>query len=418
MRLTKKQIFLFTKNDNFELLMPVIKKLPPASFLFVTYNRCPHNNFQNNPLTWAFQTLLANKFCQIDEFLVVDDNSTDYTKQNINWLKQKYNINIKYIKNKKHKEYSYSRLRGLKHVKNKLVFMGDDDCLYNLYFIAGSLITYYLLKHKFKIKNLAVINLPVYEKSIVPQKTIEAKKIGKILLKKTFFYHNFDKLPHDYLVSPKYLDKSKIILMPLKVDTFSGVNLCDRSLILKAGNYSDLSMWKNGYSEHIELSHRLLKNNFFIYHQPDPKVGCLHLKYGAKSKNKFDNLYRQSRFIGLKYKLSKLVKASLKQNFNTGARCDNYIFHFVEIGTLFSFYLKISKKIGIKFAKKEYCNFVEKGLVFSTTTSSIVKSKEKRREIWLKAIKMGCLATQKQTGKNYSDIYKKIINDLKIYKKI
>ena len=270
--------------------------------------------------------------------------------------------------------------------------------------------TYYLLKHKTKVKNLAVINLPAYERAILPTETEDAAKIGKVFLSKTFFLHNFDKFPFGYLKKPKYLDDFRTILWPLKVDTFSGVNLCDKNLILKSGNYLDLSMWKNGYSEHIELSRRLSLNNFSIYHQSDPKSGCVHLKYGANSRNQFDNRHKNYAFDGLKYKLGDLVSFAKKENFHTGARCNNNDFHFIEIGTLFSFYLKISKTLGIKFAKKEYMNFVEKGMIFSTTPSGIIKSQTERRKIWRKAIKGGCLATKKQTGQDYGDVYLELIN--------
>jgi len=53
----------------------------------------------------------------------------------------------------------------------------------------------------------------------------------------------------------------------------------------------------------------------------------------------------------------------------------------------------------------KYINFVKKGIVFSTTPSSVVKLRSNRQEIWLEAIKQGLKATEIQTGKNYSDIY-------------
>src|SRR3989339_569851 len=99
MKITKKQINKFLSNNNFGVLDSKIKKLPQASFLFVTFNRCPHSNFRKNPLVWSFQTLLANKICKINDFVVIDDNSTDYTRQSIKWIEKNYNIKINYKKN-------------------------------------------------------------------------------------------------------------------------------------------------------------------------------------------------------------------------------------------------------------------------------------------------------------------------------
>jgi len=87
-------------------------------------------------------------------------------------------------------------------------------------------------------------------------------------------------------------------------------------LILKAGNYLDLSMWQNGYSEHIELSYKLKKNGFNIYHQSDPKISCTHLKYGVNSMDKFNNKYYNQKINVLEYKLGELVKMSVKKNLN------------------------------------------------------------------------------------------------------
>lgn len=415
MKIKKKTLDRFLKN-NFEDLSSLTKQLPKASFLFVTYNRCPNSDFKKNPLVWAFQTLISNnKFNLLDDFVVVDDGSNDFTRQSVKWLKEKYGIGIRYFVNRVHKEFSFSRRRGIKYAKNNLVFMGDDDCLYSKNFILGSLITYYLLINQGRVNNLAVINLPVYERNLYPKESVAIKQIGKILLDKTFFYHNFDKIPTEYLKEPKFLDSKNIILKPFKVDTFSGVNLCNKDLILEAGNYLDLSDWAGGYSEHIELSYILNKKNYAIYHQCDPKISCIHLKYGANSRDKFDEKYFDNEIEGLKLKFGQLINLSKIGNLNTGARRSDRNFHIVEIGTLFPFYLKISEKLGLKFALKEYINFVKKNIVFSTTPSNVIKSKRVREEIWKEAIEKGCQISEKQTGKKYSIINKKILETVKNY---
>jgi len=413
MKLNPVTLCKFTDNDDFSKLNKEIKSLPFASFLFVTYNRCPYNDYDKNPLVWAFQTLLNNSHQLINDFVVVDDASTDFTSETVKWLKRTYCIPITYIKNKTHKEYSFNRRKGIKYTQNKLVFMGDDDCLFSRYFVVGSLLTYQFLKKKYKNKKIAVINLPVYEKKLSPIETISKNKIGQVYWQKTFFYHEFDKFPQEYIKKPEYITKDKILLKPFEVQTFKGVNLCDKDLIMEAGNYLDLSMWKFGYSEHIELSVKLNKLKFKTYHQPDPKVGCLHLKYGNKTRDIFDPKLSNIRLSGLNYKLGEIIKFSEKNRPNTGSRIDDYNFHVIEVGTFFSFYLKLSNKLGIKFAKDQYKRFVVGGKVFSTTPSKLIQDKWVRNKIFWEGIKKGIKATETQTNQKYTNLLKILKQEIK-----
>lgn len=412
MQVTKKQLNKFLNTRDFFKLFRESGQLPATSWLFVTHNRCPFAEPRKNPLIWAFQTLLNNRLYKVDDFVVVDDCSHDYTKSSIDWLRYKYNIKIKYIKNKKRISCSSSRKIGLEYTKNNLVFMGDDDCLYSSYFLVGSILTYQMLKkQKFKEK-IAVINLPAYEKRFYPDSTVERKKIGKVMLEQNFFYHEFDKFPLEYISSPRYLDKYKLILQPIKVDTFKGVNLCDKELILSVGNYLDLAMWPSSYSEHIELSYKLQNRGFSIYHQPDPKISSLHLKYGNITRDKFDRRFYHKKISGLHYSLGQMVDLSQKKNINTGARLADELFHIIEVGSFFSFYLKISKKLGLKFAKKQYRLFVQQGKVFSSTPASFINDRSEREKIFFAGIKKGLVATEMQTGRNYQRLWGIITNEL------
>lgn len=407
-----KNLSKFLNNNNFFKLTKEINKLPTSSWLFVTRNRCPFADPEKNPLIWSFQTLINNKFYQINNFVVIDDHSNDYTKECIDWLQKRYNIKIKYIRNKKRLGCSASRSIGLKHAKNNLVFMGDDDCLYSQYFLVGALFTYQMLQYQNSNEKIAVINFPVYEKSFYPRQTVERERIGKVILSKTFFYHEFDRFPQEYIQSPQYLDKHNLILKPFRVGTFSGVNLSDKKLILQAGNYLDLSMWSSSYSEHIELSYQLQKRGFAIYHQPDPKISCLHLKYGNKTRDQFDKRFYYKKILGLKYNLGQIIDFAERKRRDTGERLSEGVFHIIEIGSFFSFYLKISENLGLRFAKNQYKIFVEDGKVFSTTPLHIIKNKAKRRSVFLEGIKRGIIVTEKQTHKSYHKIWQRILDEL------
>jgi len=412
MRITKKQLRGFIDYQKFFRLGDEIERLPSASWIFVTHNRCPYSNSEKNPLVWAFQTLINNQLYLINDFIVIDDNSNDHTKASIKWLTGNYNIKIKYIRNKRRISCSASRNVGLKYTKNNLVFMGDDDCLYSEYFLVGSMLTYQMLKRRKPDEKIAVINLPVYEKRLSPEFTVKSEMMGKVMLDKTFFYHEFDKFPLEYLRTPHYLDKNKTILQPLEVATFKGCNLCDKALLSKAGNYPDLEMWPSSYSEHIELSYKLQKKGFSIYHQPDPKFGCLHLKYGNLTRDKFDKKLFNKRLKGLKYSLGQMVLWAQRKRFDTGARLSDNSFYMTEVGSFFSFYLKISDRLGLKFARNQYKIFVEECQKFSTTPTNVIKNKKDRRDIFFAGIKRGIEATEIQTGKDYKRIFKQIVQEL------
>lgn len=411
MHITKKQLQKALNTKEFSRFADEIEKLPAASWLFVTHNRCPFANPEKNPLVWSFQTLLNNNLYKINDFVVVDDCSRDHTKSSIDWLSKQYNIKINYIKNKTRRGCSGSRKIGLEYTKNNLVFMGDDDCLYSKYFLVGSMLTYKIIRAQKLKEKIAVINLPVYEKRFYPVLTVEQKIIGKVMLNKTFFYHKFDCFPREYLYSPRYLDKYKIIFRPFRVDTFKGVNLCDKKLILRAGNYMDLKMWPSSYSEHIELSYKLKTKGFSIYHQPDPKFSCLHLKYGNRTKDKFDKRFYYKKIKGLKYYLGQMINWAQTKRLNTGARVNINSFYENEVGSFFSFYLKISNKLGLKFVKNQYRVFVENGQTFSTTPLSAIRNKRLRKHLFSIGIKKGIEAAEIQTGKNYQKIWQQIIRE-------
>src|SRR5690349_3269697 len=146
------------------LFIPPTEKalLPKCSFLFVTYNRCPHRDPSLNPLVWAIQTLMVNRNYHPDEIIIVDDCSNDHTYDSFLWLKERYDIPLRYRRNEVHRDLSYSRNIGLGECRNDLVFMGDDDCLFSEDFLAGSMLSFAGVKSQ--VDTLAVLNLNVFEK--------------------------------------------------------------------------------------------------------------------------------------------------------------------------------------------------------------------------------------------------------------
>ena len=97
--------------------------LPDTSFLFVTRNRAPYSDFNKNPLTWAFKTLLANTYSKkITQWLVIIDGSTDYTIENLKWLSRSHRIRIDSRYYSEHKGCSFRRSQGIELLNNDLFF--------------------------------------------------------------------------------------------------------------------------------------------------------------------------------------------------------------------------------------------------------------------------------------------------------
>lgn len=284
--------------------------------------------------------------------------------------------------------------------------MGDDDCLFSPYFLYGSILTYNQLSKNYS--NIAVLNLNVYEKNTKPLYSMDIEKIGKMFWEWPGFLHNFEYFPNEYLENPLYLIEDNNLLMPLEVDTFKGVNLTNKKLVLQSGGYLDLSDWKYGYSEHLELSYNIQKNGYKIFHQSDPKIYSIHLKYGGKSGDKCDKRSSAKKIVGTSFSLGELINLSEKTRYNSGTRSKTDDFHIVEIGSFFSFYLKISTELGIKFALRMFDIFVKEGIVFSTTPSKRIIDLHEREKIWKKAIAMGIEISEKQTQNDYASLYYKI----------
>lgn len=318
-----------------------------VSFLFVTYNRAPNSDFSKNPITWAFQSLLdASEY--IKEYIVVIDGSEDYTLDNLKWLKKKYNLNIRWLYRKNRKGCSFSRKEGIEMLNTELFFMGDDDCLFSTGFVLGSL--YYLLYlEKIKKIKVSLIQQPVFDLSFDFRDKVSEFKIGKTDFENTWFYHNFDCVPDsNCLVN---FNGGKLI-SPVKIETFKGVNLVRKSSVIDAGSFLDLSMWPNDYSEHIELSTKMLDNGCKMFYIPDYNLGTFHLKFGSIVND--ISALENKRFANIGPDFHEMLSISNSYSVKTGCRVNEYEFLFSRIGSFLVFYLRIGELIALKYLKMEY----------------------------------------------------------------
>jgi glycosyltransferase involved in cell wall biosynthesis len=363
---------------------PLEKDLPTASFLFVTRNRCPNKNPELNPLTWSFQTLLANSASiQITEWIVVDDGSTDFTTDTLKWIEDTYNISIKLFSYKKRKGCSYRRSQGIKQLGNQLFFMGDDDCLFRENFIQSSLKTWVDLKET-ELK-LGVLALPILESRTSWNETVDAGMIGKTDFKNGWFYHNFDKEPQK---------NGSPLHQPFEIQTFSGVTLGLKKAFIDSGNFPDLSSWYTDYSEHLEMAFAMYQHGWKFFYLPNLEASTTHLKYGSK-RDVLPEHERSQRFSGIELPLGELVDLSRKAT-KGGSRASDKIFVGDRIGTFVSFYLRVDPHFADSYVQSE------------------LDSKNVPKELLLQSVKKGVLDAEIISKKNYKSWHNKILKIISI----
>lgn len=383
----------------------------PITFLFVTRDRCPYKDPLKNPLYWAILTLENNRIKKPDNYLIVSDNSIDYTEDCIEYCKSKFKKDFILIKLPVRKGCSYARRVGIENLTTELFFMGDDDCLYTPDFLSTNIIIFKLLQKKFS--NLGVLNCLTFERDVDYRGVEILKHIGKTYFDENTFFHNFDKFPIEYKNHKKYIDKYANLLEPFEVDTFSGVSLNSRTAILNSGNFEDLSNWANDYLEHLIMGQKLLKKGYVIYHNPNKTSTSVHLKFGADSRDYTPTGLNKIKFPKMKLDLEQIIKLSQNTDLKGGCRLSDTDFHINEIGSLVFFYLNISEDLGIKQALKEYNYFVKSNYYFSTTTGNI-EGEDTRFKIWREGINKACTEYYGQSKESYNIFCEKIFRSLDV----
>jgi len=359
-----------------------------CSFLVVTYNRCPFKKYEDNPLIQALISLAHNRRAAdlLEEILVVVDGSNDYTLEALEWLETKIGVSLRVIAGKKRAGCSAARRKGIALLRTELFFMGDDDCLYSEWFLEKNLKAFRLAQSL--DRKVSVIVPPIFEEDLTFKNTIANDLIGYIDYRNAWFDHHFDCLP---------LAKNQLKLM--RIDTFKGVSLNSRKAFIDSGNFEVLTEWKNDYSEHLEISHRLSLNSRSFFYHYDADAACFHIKFGRKKQIKpgFDSSY----WPGLSEPLSAIIERSNSYRQRTGCALDEQEFALNKIGSFLSFFLKIGPEAVIAHLYREWEKFVCNNSYLSGNNQSL--SKPERIRLFKAAVSQALRFAQKQTGQTYSE---------------
>lgn len=369
------------------------KRKEDISAIIPTYNRCPfpnnHKNYKYNPLSVCISALLLQR-APIKEIVVVDDASTDNTKQVVEELaREAYatkGIKINYFKNEERKGSSISRNIAAKNATGKYLFFLDDDCVPTPYL---SLIAMIVIKKLERTdKNFAALVLPVYDHATYPKIAPSVSDLTETFLKRGAKGTYFNSVPLEYLTTSRgrFLNNNLKIFKPLQVHQTWGHFIIDRSKYLDIGGFPDFATWPNKAGEEQELACRLIENAYTLYYLPETKASSFHGAYGAEIGG-FDG--RDWLSVVTNGSLSFVEFSEIcNKGIKSGNRVNAEDYCYARIIATFCIIYKRNIKEAIVWAQTSYKEFVSKNksMWYSKYAKGKTFSREEREKIWHRAI--------------------------------
>ena len=353
-------------------------ELPKVSVIIPTYNRSPHPAREDsNPLGWCLQSLLTQRSGGLAEIVVVDDASTDHTKEVVEHFQKTSDVPISYFRNSENKGLAISRNIGVNGSENDFLMFVDDDCVFGRYFLFGANFTLSRLG-----EDVAALHSPVYHRRTTPS-PVGRSEIGLLDLDKGVVSGNFDGFPIEFAedLNRNFLDKELKIVKPIKIRNLAGIFLAKKEAIEKVGLFSEAFNWKNGYGVETDLALRLSESGYMMFFTPDPKFHCVHLKYGAKGREK------PPRDLG--DRLNQLINQSDVPRQGTGCRVDpEEWFESLMASTYFTLGMR-SLDSAEEYVKRMEKRFVEFNTFAVGGVGTKIENKNERRAILDRAIKRG-----------------------------
>ncbi len=401
--------------DKFESELP--EKIN-VSAIIPTFNRVPYNpnkeEINLNPLYWCLTSLLNQK-PKLNEIIVINDNSNDFTNRLVlkfKKMQKSKDIKIILIKNKKRVGSSISRNIGVKKASSDFIFFMDDDCIAKKYSVFGAYYTFVKFSEE-QIK-VGAIHLSSYTRINYPFKIARIDNIGKINLEKGIWTGNHDCFPEKYLQNNGnyFFDDDYKILRPIQIQNLGGCFLTSKKRFMTTKGFPDFFFWKNSYGEETELACRFMENGYSLFFSPDPKFGLYHGRFGDSKKifvNKKDFKKHKDDFLIENLKLEKINKECSNHKDNTGNRIDIEDWYYSKIISFFIIFYKRNRNGALNWVKNVKKFFVEDNIrKFGISKWMNLEDKEKREEIWYNAIIEGLELVTKKTKDEIWDFLKEL----------
>jgi glycosyltransferase involved in cell wall biosynthesis len=259
----------------------------PISAIIPTYNRSQFPVEENsNPLGWTLNSLKKQRRSFLEEVVIVDDSSDDYTEQVVKNFGNEFDGKVTYVKNEERLGSSRSRNVGVQNSSNDLLMFLDDDCLFSPYMLFGAEFTMNHLGGEF-----GALHLPVYHRDDRPRELIDRQYIGLLDLVNGTLAGNFGRFPRNYILggnleeqifdSKSFLNQDLGIFNPFEISNIGGIFMIRKDIFNGVGGFPENLPWSNGYREETVFSMKLSDKGYKIGFTPDPKFHCVHLKYGS-----------------------------------------------------------------------------------------------------------------------------------------
>ena len=360
---------------------------PRISCIIPTYNRCPYKQkIELNPLWWSVTSLSKQK--NLEEIIIIDDNSEDYTEKTVEELIKKNNVNIVYYKNNTRQGSGRSRNIGVELAKNDLLFFMDDDCIMLNNNIL-CLLQYAFIMLKQEKERIGAMTLPVtadyLEAEIAPMAEIgrvDAKngRLGK---------GTHRKFPKEYLNSLDhiFLDKELKIVKPIKVDVIGGVFLAEKKAVKEAGGFPTFP-WRNAYAEEPELILNMQKHDWSVYYLPslEKDFRIFHCKYGLPFSDRDKIPFSIN---GVKFE--HILKESSKGRLNTGNRVNNEeLLYSKIISDIWILFAHFGEEAGLRCIELKHKEIFDNNNPYGVMYKELSKIRlDKKIKIFKKAVKDG-----------------------------
>jgi glycosyltransferase involved in cell wall biosynthesis len=368
------------------------------SVVVPTYNRCPYDptstDGYKNPLKWAVESILEQKAVNLQQIVIVDDASSDYTKKTVSQLEDfcKFKgVELTYINHPSNYGSQVSKNDGIKNSNQEFIFFADDDCIFTDYTLFGALKTYELLKAR-EGDIIGAVHIPFYNRTTRPVRTLSKSEMGKIDLKTGKATNNLKDFPLEYLPVPPLIDQELKIMEPLEVENLGGLFLSPKKYLVEMGGYPEYFTWKNGFTEEAEVSLGLRELGLRVFHSPDPKFHSVHLKYGAGGNLELvddPNKFIDSRDVNVtSISLDEMIRESEKSRSNTGNRVNSEEYLRAKITSFAVLLGKRNQDAAKKWENHTYSTFVEKNDPdFSRSIGGATQyNKFERERIWQESI--------------------------------
>jgi Glycosyl transferase family 2 len=320
-----------------------------VSAVLPTWNRCPFSpaeHLADNPLYWAVTSMRAQAGDALAEIIVVDDGSTDHTREVVRLLAaDDYPVPVRPVACHGHQGAWRARNLGAAAASSRLLYFGDDDCVFPPHTVAGAACALTVLRERDPAA--AAVSTPFYYRGLGPGAVLPDPRIGTLDPGAGTFSTGFHAVPASFLDGhPPRLGEAGLLL-PLPVQLIGGTALIDAGVLRAAGGFTDLSAWASGYSDHLHLSAALTDTGAHLYHCPDPRLGAAHLKFGAAGAYPLDPAELNTVIGSLGRPFGDLVAISAVPRTSTGHRLADSDFFAEQVGSFFAFF---AEQVGSFFA--------------------------------------------------------------------